>query len=115
MHFLRPDIQQQVELRERNLVPFRYVSFEIVVEFADVFADYDFAVLPVAPCPAPLLGEATELREAHLRLTTPGSLGQLPILTVPYFLESGLSGGLQIIVPDLSEKSLSIWRHVLNG
>ena len=83
--------------------------------FDDVFADYDFAVLPVAPCPAPLLGEATELREAHLRLTAPGSLGQLPILTVPYFLESGLSGGLQIIVPDLSEKSLSIWRYVLNG
>ncbi len=83
--------------------------------FADVFADYDFVVLPVAPCPAPPLGEATELREAHLRLTAPGSLGQLPILTLPYFLESGLSGGLQIIVPDLSEKSLSIWRYLLNG
>lgn len=91
------------------------IKSQVHTFFADVFADYDFAVLPVAPCPAPLLGEATELREAHLRLTTPGSLGQLPILTVPYFLESGLSGGLQIIVPDLSEKSLSIWRHVLNG
>ena len=83
--------------------------------WAEVFASYDFAVLPVAPCPAPILGEATELREAHLRLTTPGSLGQVPILTIPYFMDSGLSGGLQIIVPDLSESSLSIWRYLLDG
>ncbi len=83
--------------------------------WSKVFEEYDFAVLPVAPCPAPLLGEATELREAHLRLTTPGSLGQIPILTIPYFMESGLSGGLQIIVPDLSEKSLSVWKHLLDG
>lgn len=83
--------------------------------FKEVFAEYDFVVLPAAPCPAPLLGEATELREAHLRLTTPGSLGQVPILTIPYFMDSGLSGGLQIIVPDLSEKSLSIWRTILDG
>jgi amidase/aspartyl-tRNA(Asn)/glutamyl-tRNA(Gln) amidotransferase subunit A len=82
--------------------------------FDSLFEEYDFAVLPASPVPAPLLGQATELREAQLRLTTPGSLSQLPILTIPYFMDSGLSGGLQIIVPDLSSTSIAIWKELLN-
>lgn len=83
--------------------------------FKTLFAEYDFAVLPAAPVAAPLLGESTALRESHLALTTPASLGQIPVLTIPYFMDSGLSGGLQIMVPDLSPKSLAVWRGLLNG
>jgi len=83
--------------------------------FDDLFHQYDFAVLPVAPVPAPLLGTSTALREVHLTLTTPGSLAGLPTLTIPYFMESGLSGGLQIMVPDLSPKSIAIWKGLLHG
>ena len=83
--------------------------------FDDLFHQYDFAILPAAPVPAPLLGTSTALREAHLTLTTPGSLAGLPTLTIPYFMESGLSGGLQIMVPDLSPKSIAIWKGLLNG
>lgn len=81
--------------------------------FAALFSDYDLVVLPAAPVSAPLLGKSTALREVHLQLTTPASLAGLPVLTIPYFLESGLSGGLQIIVPDLSAKSLAIWKKLL--
>ena len=79
----------------------------------DCFVEYDFIVIPASPVPAPLLGEGTALREAHLSLTAPASLAGLPVLTVPYFMESGLSGGLQIIVPDLSARSIAIWKHLL--
>lgn len=82
--------------------------------FQELFRDYDFVALPTAPVPAPLLGRATALREAHLDLTTPASLAGLPTLTIPYFMDSGLSGGLQIIAPDLDTRSLAIWKRLLN-
>jgi len=82
--------------------------------FQELFRDYDFVALPTAPVPAPLLGRATALREAHLDLTTPASLAGLPTLTIPYFMDSGLSGGLQIIAPDLDARSLAVWKRLLN-
>ncbi|MCZ6675561.1 MAG: amidase family protein [Verrucomicrobia bacterium] len=81
--------------------------------FNHLFVDYDFALLPAAPVPAPLLGKSTALREVHLTLTAPASLAQLPVLTIPYFMKSGLSGGIQVIVPDLSAKSIAIWKDLL--
>ncbi|MDA0349217.1 MAG: amidase [Verrucomicrobia bacterium] len=77
------------------------------------FLEYDYIVLPASPVPAPLLGEGTVLREANLALTAPASLAGLPVLTIPYFMESGLSGGLQIIVPDLSPRSIAVWKRLL--
>jgi amidase/aspartyl-tRNA(Asn)/glutamyl-tRNA(Gln) amidotransferase subunit A len=67
------------------------------------FKTYDFAVLPAVPFPAPTLDrlDAGE-RTAILTLTGPASLGTLPVLTVPVFLENGLSGGLQYIYRDQS-------------
>lgn len=67
------------------------------------FSTYDYLVLPAVPCAAPTKAEATvELRRHILTLTAPASLGGLPVLTLPVSLASGLTAGLQIIVPEAS-------------
>jgi len=64
------------------------------------FAAYDFLVLPCAPFPAPRKADCTpEARRQILTLTTPASLGGLPALTIPVPLPSGLTAGLQVILP----------------
>ena len=68
--------------------------------WAQFFATFDFLVLPSAPTSAPTKAECTtELRRGILALTAPASLGGLPCLSVPVSLPSGLSAGLQIILP----------------
>lgn len=63
------------------------------------FLSYDFMVAPATPFPALRKAECTlENRNQLLRLTTPASLGGLPVLTLPFTLPNGLSSGLQIIV-----------------
>ncbi len=67
------------------------------------FKSHDFLVLPSVPASAPTKAECTaELRRAILALTAPASLGGLPCLSVPVALPSGLSAGLQIILPSAS-------------
>jgi len=73
---------------------------EIWKAWRDFFFDFDFLILPAAPCAAPRKADCTvELRRAIIRLTAPASLGGLPVLSIPVPLPSGLSAGLQIIVP----------------
>lgn len=61
---------------------------------------YDFLALPAAPSVAPTKAECTpDLRRAILTLTAPASLGGLPCLSLPVPLPSGLTAGLQVIVP----------------
>ena len=73
---------------------------EIRSVWRDFFRAYDFLVLPAVPCAAPTKAEATpELRRAILTLTAPASLGGLPVLSIPVPLASGLTAGLQVIVP----------------
>ncbi|MBH53468.1 MAG: amidase [Opitutaceae bacterium] len=96
------------ELEQANNARTQVIEF-----FKDLFTDYDYIVLPAAPVPAPKHGESTELRSAHLQLTAPASLLGSPVLTLPYFTGIGLSGGLQIIVPDLSARALGIWKRIL--
>jgi len=68
--------------------------------FGQYFRDHDFLVLPATPFPALRKAECTpEARKALLSLTTPASLGGLPVLTIPVPLPSGLTTGLQIILP----------------
>jgi amidase/aspartyl-tRNA(Asn)/glutamyl-tRNA(Gln) amidotransferase subunit A len=68
--------------------------------WTDFFRTYDFLVLPAVPCAAPTKAEATvELRRSILTLTAPASLGGLPVLTLPVPLASGLTAGLQIVLP----------------
>lgn len=63
------------------------------------FQTYDYLILPATPFPALRKSECTlENRNRLLALTTPASLGGLPVLTLPLALPSGLSSGLQVIV-----------------
>ena len=64
------------------------------------FLKYDYLVLPAVPCPAPRKVDCTpELRRNILTLTTPASLGGLPVLSIPVALPSGMTVGLQIVLP----------------
>lgn len=73
---------------------------EVRTVWRDFFRAYDFLVLPAVPSPAPTKAEATtDLRRNILTLTAPASLGGLPVLTIPVPLSSGLTAGLQIILP----------------
>lgn len=67
--------------------------------FEIYFSEHDYLVLPCAPCAAPRKADCTpELRRAILTLTALASLGGRPVLTVPFPLPSGLTGGWQVIL-----------------
>lgn len=69
--------------------------------FDHYFEEHTFAVLPATPFPAPPMDQMGEkARISVLTLTAPASIGTLPVLTVPVFLDDGLSGGLQFIYRD---------------
>ncbi len=64
----------------------------------ELLVDFDYLVIPAVPYPAIVKDGMTEdIRTALLQLTAPGSFAGLPILTLPVFLDNGLSGGLQVI------------------
>lgn len=69
--------------------------------WADYFRRHDFLVMAASPAPAFTREEFTlENRLRVLGLTAPASIGGLPVLTIPVPLASGLTTGLQIIVPE---------------
>jgi Asp-tRNA(Asn)/Glu-tRNA(Gln) amidotransferase A subunit family amidase len=73
---------------------------EMRVVWQEFFRAHDFLVLPAVPRPAPTKAEATAaLRRDILTLTAPASLGGLPVLSLPVTLPSGLTAGLQVILP----------------
>ena len=73
---------------------------QIWAAWRQFFFNFDYLILPAAPCPAPHKIDCTvELRRNIIRLTAPASLGGLPVLSIPVPLASGLTGGLQIIFP----------------
>lgn len=73
---------------------------EIRAAWRQFFSTHDFLILPATPCPAPRKVDCTiELRRSIIALTAPASLGGLPVLSIPVPLPSGMSAGLQIIVP----------------
>ena len=64
------------------------------------FMDFEFLILPASPGVSPRKVDCTaQLRRRIIQLTAPASLGGLPVLSVPVPLTSGLSAGLQIILP----------------
>lgn len=66
--------------------------------WAEFFREWDFLVLAAAPFAAPAHGRhGPEHRDRQLALTAPASIAGLPVLTVPFPLPNGGSGGLQII------------------
>lgn len=90
--------------RVQAITPSRYEAAEqtkaaLQLLWTKFFLSYDFLVLPATPCPALTKAECTlENRTRILSLTAPASVGQLPVLTIPVALPSGLSSGLQIVV-----------------
>src|SRR5690606_36366519 len=71
------------------------------------FLNHDYLILPAAPCPAPRKADCTpELRRDILQLTAPASLGGLPVLSLPVTLPSGLTAGLQVIVPGVNSSAV---------
>ncbi len=86
---------------------------EMRTVWSDFFRKYDFLVLPAVHCPAPTKAAATpELRRNILTLTAPASLAGLPVLSLPVPLKSGLTSGLQIILPS-ADSPVVAW--VLNN
>jgi len=76
--------------------------------FRQYFSGHDFLVLPATPFPALRKADCTpEARQALLTLTTPASLGGLPVLTIPVPLPSGLTAGLQFILPAADSPAVS--------
>ncbi|MGB0370841.1 MAG: amidase [Opitutales bacterium] len=88
---------------------------DIMDSFEALFSEYDYIALPAVHQFAPYPSELTpELRDGLLELTSPASLAGLPALTIPVFDERRLSGGIQVILPDLSieriRRVLDAWR-----
>jgi aspartyl-tRNA(Asn)/glutamyl-tRNA(Gln) amidotransferase subunit A len=82
----------QVEAADANTATIR-------VLWENYFRDHDFLVMAATPAPALTKAECTlENRTRILTLTSPASIGGLPVLSVPVPLPSGLTTGLQIIV-----------------
>jgi amidase/aspartyl-tRNA(Asn)/glutamyl-tRNA(Gln) amidotransferase subunit A len=72
------------------------------------FLTYDFLVLPASPFAALTKADCTLAnRNRILALTTPASLGGLPVLTIPVFLPGGLSTGLQVVVDRVQSPALA--------
>ena len=77
------------------------------VTLLQFFASHDYLILPATPLPALRKADCTpEARKALLTLTTPASLAGLPVLTIPVALPSGLTGGLQVILPNANSAAL---------
>jgi len=71
--------------------------------FDSYFETHDFLAMPVCPSASVPVGEAKpELREQTLQLTTPASLAGLPALTIPVWLDSPRSVGIQFIFKEIS-------------
>jgi amidase/aspartyl-tRNA(Asn)/glutamyl-tRNA(Gln) amidotransferase subunit A len=78
----------------------RHFRSELLRHFDQLFDQYDYLLMPACPAPAPPGRSAAEgLREATLQLTAPASLGGLPVLSIPVFIDAKRSIGLQAVFP----------------
>jgi aspartyl-tRNA(Asn)/glutamyl-tRNA(Gln) amidotransferase subunit A len=75
-------------------------SYEAIrLTWTKFFLTYDFLVMPAAPFAALTKSDCTQANRLRMMdLTTPASLGALPVLTIPVPLPSGLSTGLQVVL-----------------
>ncbi len=69
---------------------------------ASYFLTFDYLVLPAVAMPALTKAQCTpDNRRRLLELSAPATLAALPVLTIPVPLPSGLTAGLQIVVPSV--------------
>ncbi len=102
--YYSPTVWERIErgrqVPSERLVAARNELTSIRGLWAGYFQNHDFLIMPTTPFPALRKSECTQVnRERLLALNTPATLGGLPVLAVPVTLPSGLTGGLQIIVP----------------
>jgi amidase/aspartyl-tRNA(Asn)/glutamyl-tRNA(Gln) amidotransferase subunit A len=94
-------LQRGMALVPADFAQAREKQTETRAVWAEYFRSFDFLVLPASPFAALEKSECTLAnRNRILTLTAPASLGGLPVLTIPVSLPSGLTTGLQIVVPD---------------
>jgi amidase/aspartyl-tRNA(Asn)/glutamyl-tRNA(Gln) amidotransferase subunit A len=75
-------------------------SYEAIrLTWTKFFLTYDYLVMPASPFPALVKADCTQANRLRMmNLTTPASLGALPVLTIPVPLPSGMSTGLQVVL-----------------
>jgi amidase/aspartyl-tRNA(Asn)/glutamyl-tRNA(Gln) amidotransferase subunit A len=75
-------------------------SYEAIrLTWTKFFLTYDYLVMPASPFAALAKADCTQANRLRMMgLTTPASLGALPVLTLPVALPSGMSTGLQIVL-----------------
>ncbi|NBB78595.1 MAG: amidase [Verrucomicrobia bacterium] len=101
-----PEVKARIE-RGARWTPEDVASAEKIREqirawFTAYFERNDFLAMPVCPGPSIAPEAATpDLREKTLKLTAPASLAGLPVLTLPIWLDSERSVGLQCIFKDV--------------
>ncbi len=83
-------------------------EMQVLAAWEKLFSKFDVVAMPVTPVPSPGKDAMTEdYRAELLSLTTPGSLGRCPALTIPVMLDNGSSGGLQLLFPRDAAHSLA--------
>lgn len=98
-----PLLQDRLE-RAKGISPAQVAavdpSYEAIrVAWTKFFLTYDFLIMPATPFPALTKADCTQANRLRMmNLTTPASLGALPVITVPVRLPSGMSTGLQVIM-----------------
>lgn len=98
-----PDVWHRIDRgrhwRQDEIEAARIKLTALRLMWSSFFLTFDYLVMPATPFPALRKVDCTlEHRKRLLELTTPASLGGLPVLTIPVPLASGLSSGLQIVV-----------------
>ncbi len=113
-HF-EPDIAQRLafgaSLTSAEIAAFRSLQAEFRQRIDDLFARFDFLLLPATPLPALAAGQDhTATRNTILRYTTPFSLAGLPTVTLP-----GKGGGMQMAAARGDDARLLAYAASLNA
>ena len=86
----------------------KHNTVEIKHAWSEHFQKQETVVLPASPFGAPTKAQCTpENRTRILSLTALASIGGYPVLTLPVALPSGLSTGLQVVVPNVLSPAIS--------
>lgn len=114
---VRKLIERGREWTEEDIERARMIQAETETMLRRFLETYDAVVCPATHTVAPRYEDAgTDYRTRILSLNVAGSLARLPIVTVPVFTESRLSGGLQFMLhPDRHDTGVALLRHLSNG
>jgi amidase/aspartyl-tRNA(Asn)/glutamyl-tRNA(Gln) amidotransferase subunit A len=98
-----PLLQDRLD-RAKGISPAQVAAVEpsyeaIKLTWTKFFLTFDYLIMPATPFPALAKADCTQANRLRMMsLTTPASLGALPVITLPVPLPSGMSTGLQVIM-----------------